>query len=148
VSFLDNLENDLKALEGRETGGLEDARRGAGERERAIAAAPWAEKLKNCAFTKELMDLATRAGYPRRIKVHLMWIETTLRLEAGGQRLELRPQKDGVALVFLDGPDEVEREVTDLSCDAKALVERWMVRVDAWRKREEELAAAAEPIED
>lgn len=144
MSFLDNLENNLKALESQEQGGLDESKRRESERARAIAAAPWAEKLKSGAYTKTLMGLATRAGYPRRVKVHLVWIGTTLRLEAGTQRLELRPQPNGVAAVFLDGNDETGTETIQLAGDPQKLVDRWMERVDAWRRKEEALAAASE----
>lgn len=148
VSFLDNLENNLKALESQEQGGVDDSRHRESERARAVAAAPWAERLKNGPFTKALMGLATRAGYPRRVKVHLVWIGTSLRLEAGTQRLELVPEPKGVSGVFLDGNDEIRREKVDLAGDPQKLVDKWMKLVDAWRKREEELAAASPLPED
>src|SRR5579862_7235000 len=95
VSFLDNLENNLKALEGRDEG-LDDARRRESDRERMLEIAPWAERLKREPYAEALMRAATLAGRPRRIKVNLAWIESTLRLEARGYRLELRPTVNGV----------------------------------------------------
>jgi hypothetical protein len=148
VSFLDNLENSLKALESQEQGGLDESRRRESERERAVAAAPWAERLKSGPYTKALMSVATRAGYSRRLKVHLVWIGTSLRLEAGTQRLELRPEPDGVAAVFLDGNAEIRRGGIHLTDDPQKLVDQWMELVDVWRKREEELAAASPLPED
>src|ERR1700760_919304 len=99
MSFLDNLENNLKSLENNEQGGIDESRRRDVERARALASAPWAEKLKSGPFTSALMQQATVAGRQRRIKVNLMWIGTTLRLEARGHRLELRPEPKGVAAV-------------------------------------------------
>jgi len=46
MSFLDNLENNLKAMESLEASGLDDRKRRELERERSIASAPWAERLK------------------------------------------------------------------------------------------------------
>jgi hypothetical protein len=101
MSFLDNLENNLKALENRDEGGLDESRRRDRDRELALAVQPWAELLKREPFAQTLMQQATLAGRQRRIKVNLMWIDTTLRLEARGQRLELRPGREGVVAVFL-----------------------------------------------
>ena len=99
MSFLDNLENNLKAMEGREPGGLDDSRRQKQDRSQALAEAPWAEKLKNGPYVRALMRDATRAGFSRRMKVNLVWVGTTLRLEALGQRLELQPSAKGVEAV-------------------------------------------------
>ncbi len=117
---------------------MDESRRRELDRARTLASAPWAEKLKNSPFAKALMGVATRAGYPRRVKIHIVWIGTTLRFEAGPHRLELQPQPDGVAAVFL-----AAREMIDLGSNPQKLVDRWMVPVDAWRKREAELAAAS-----
>jgi hypothetical protein len=130
VSFLDNLENNLKALEGREEGGLEGNRRREAERERALAVAPWAERLKASPFTSGLMQAATVAGRQRRTKVNLLWLDTTLRLEARDHRLELRPEADGVAAVFLKENEEVRRRPVDLASDPQLLVAEWMPQLD------------------
>ncbi|HYA18301.1 MAG TPA: hypothetical protein VEF06_12585 [Bryobacteraceae bacterium] len=134
MSFLDNLENDLKALESQEQGGLDERRRREGERARSMAAAPWAEKLKNGPYTKALMGLATRAGFARRVKVHMMWLGTTLRLEAGDQRLELRPAAKGVVAVAIDDGREVSQKAVDLDGNPQKLVDGWMETVDARRR--------------
>jgi hypothetical protein len=148
VSFLDNLENNLKALESQEQGGVDDGRKREADRARALAAAPWAEKLKKGAFTQNLMGLATRAGFARRVKVHLVWIGTSLRLEAGNQRLELRPMPDGVKAIFRDGLTETREEPVDLAANPQKLVTAWMEVVDATRKRDEALAQPFEDEED
>src|ERR1700677_2970114 len=122
MSFLDNLENDLKALESRDEGGLDQSERRDRERELAIAAAPWAERLKREPFAQTLMQQATVAGRPRRIKVNLMWIGTTLRLAARAHRLELRRGAKGVTAVFLRGTEEVRQERVDLAGDPQKLV--------------------------
>lgn len=130
MSFLDSLEDNLKALESRDEGGLDENRRRDRDRELALAVAPWAERLKRDPFAQTLMQQATLAGRPRRIKVNLMWIDTTLRLEARGHRLELRPGRDGVVAVFLQDSKEVGREAVDLAEDPKPLVTKWMSILD------------------
>jgi hypothetical protein len=148
MSFLDNLENNLKALESRDEGGLDESRRRDRERELAIAAAPWAERLKRGAFGQTLMQKAAIAGRQRRTKVNLMWIGTTLRLEARGHRLELRPGPKGVAAVFLRGLEEVRQEPLDLSGDPQKLTDEWMAILDEQKRKDEEQAAAIDLPDD
>ncbi len=147
MSFLDNLENNLKALESRDEGGIDESRRRERERELAIAAAPWAERLKAAPFTQALMQQATLAGRQRRTKVNLLWIGTTLRLEARGHRLEMRPGPEGVSAVFLRGTEEVRREPVDLSGSSQKLIADWMIALDE-QKRVDEEQAAMEPQDD
>jgi len=141
MSFLDNLENNLKALESQDEGGIDESRRRDRERELAIAAAPWAERLKREPFAQALMQQATIGGRRRRIKVNLMWIGTTLRLEARGHRLELRPGAKGVAAVFLRASEELRQEPIDLSGDPQRLVGEWMVVLDEQKRIDDEQAA-------
>lgn len=124
MGFLDNLENDLKALEGREEfANLADQNRLRDEeRVRALAAAPYAERLKSGPFTDELLKQATHAGYSARTKVHMTWLGTTLRLEARDRKLDLRPTADGVLAVFLQGVDEVSSRLVDLHASPATLV--------------------------
>jgi hypothetical protein len=143
MSFLDNLENNLKALESREEGGLDESRARERERALALAAAPWAERLKRESFTEKLMQQATLAGRERRIKVNLMWIGTTLRLEARGHRLELRPGPKGVDAVFLRGSEEVRQEPVDLAGNPQKLTSRWMLVLDEQKRMDDEQAALA-----
>jgi hypothetical protein len=127
MSFLDNLENNLKSLEGRdEAADRGNARQQEAERRKALAAAPSAERLKSAPFTAELLRQATRAGHQARTKVHLAWLGTTLRLEARERRLELRPTPDGVVAVFLDNGREVRVQPIDLEGDPQALVREWL----------------------
>jgi hypothetical protein len=143
MSFLDNLENNLKALESRDTGGIADGASRQEERSRAKAEAPWAERLKRDPWTQQLMQQMTRAGFQRRTKVNLTWMGTTLRLEARGNKLELRPGTDGITAVYLRGLEESKREAVDFKEDPQKLVARWMTVIDAQRKRDEEEAARA-----
>ena len=131
MSFLDNLENNLKTLEGREEGGADDRARRDADLKDARAAAPWSDKLKSSEWTKTLMSLATRAGHQRRFKVNLIWIGTTLRLEAKGLRVELRPTAKGVRCVFLRGHSAVAEEILNLEGDPSGLVQRWMEMLDS-----------------
>jgi hypothetical protein len=139
MSFLDNLENNLKALENLEAGGVDDRKRREADRERAIASAPWAERLKNSAYVGKLMRDLTKAGFSRRMKVHFVWIDRALRLEAMEERLELQPTPVGVEAVFAD-----RRLPIDLDGDPHVLIGVWMEILD--RKREE-LAAVPAPEE-
>ncbi len=143
MSFLDNLENNLKALESREQGGLEDQRGRDAEKNRAKAAAPWAEKLKRDPWTQTLMQVSTRAGFQRRIKVNLMWIGTTLRLEALGHRLEFRPYPDGIRAVFMQGQQELDARKVDLAEDPGGMIGEGMVTLEAQKKMDEEAAKQA-----
>jgi len=143
MSFLDNLENNLKALESRDQGGLDERGRREAERERAKASAPWADQLKKAAWTQALMQKVTRAGHQRRIKVNLLWIGTTFRLEALGHRMELRPQPAGIIAVFLQGPQELEQQEVDLAGDPEKLILEWMQILDEQKKMDAEAATQA-----
>ena len=129
MSFLDNLENNLKSLES-STEGKEDAVRReqarASERANTQASAPFAEELKKGPFTAELLKQATRIGYSQRVKVHFAWLGTTLRLEARERRLELRPTPSGVVAVYLEGGQETRSEALDLAGNPEELVKRWL----------------------
>jgi hypothetical protein len=142
MSFLDNLENNLKALEGREQGGTDDGKQREAVKKRSLLEKPWADRLKSDPWTANLMQRATRAGFERRTKVHLIWIGTTLRLEARGQRLELRPGAEGITAVFLRGAEQVRRVPVDMAKDSAGLIADWMSAVEAQKKRDDEEAAA------
>jgi hypothetical protein len=129
MSFLDNLEDNLKSLESTEQG-REGAEREHKAREQARAAAqavaPHAEALKQSAFTAELLKQATRVGFAMRTKVHIAWLGSTLRLEARERRLELRPTATGVVAVYIEGGVETRTEAVDLSGNAETLVRQWL----------------------
>jgi hypothetical protein len=136
MSFLDNLENNLKAMESLETGGLDDRKRREAERERALASAPWAERLKKASYVGKLMRELTREGFPRRMKVNFAWIERVLRVEAFDERLELQPTPSGVEAVFAG-----RRVPVDLEAEPDALIRDWLQILD--QKRQERAAASA-----
>ena len=71
MSFLDNLENNLKSLESAEQAQDEAERRHKNreaELAQARAAAPHADALKNGPFTAELLKQASRIGFSMRTK--------------------------------------------------------------------------------
>jgi hypothetical protein len=148
MSFLDSLENNLKALEGHEAPGLEDHQRRESERRRTAAAAPWADQLKRSPFTPALMQTATRAGFQIRTKVNFVWIGTTLRLEALDYRLELRPAADGIAVVYMKGAVEIKTQRIDLSGKPEAILSEWIALVEAQKKEHQAAAAASLAEED
>jgi hypothetical protein len=130
MSFLDNLENNLKALESREERDPATLAREAAAREAARSAAleiaPHAEALRNGPFKDGLLSACREIGHRRRILVRPVWIDLTLRLEAGAKRLELRPTPSGVLAVFLEGEKERESTLIDLSSDPVKLAEKWI----------------------
>ena len=129
MSFLDNLENNLKSLESHEEGKDDRVRQQrARENERAHAqtAAPHAEALKKGPYTAELLRQATRIGHALRTKVHIAWIGSTLRLEARERRLELRPNATGIVAVYLENNQEQRSEPLDLNGNPEDLLRPWL----------------------
>lgn len=126
MGFLDNLENNLKSLERQEERDGSAHERRQAERADALAVAPWAEQLKKSPFTNDLMNKAVEAGHRIRTKVYMTWLGNTLRLEARGQKLELRPTPDGILAVFLEGAAETKSRPLDLKSDAGDLVREWL----------------------
>ena len=127
MSFLDNLESNLKNLErADERDTTSDRNRRQSERAQALAAAPYAEALKKGAFTAGLLEHATRIGFGKRMKVNMAWIGSVLRLDARERRLELRPTPEGVVAVFAEGGVEKASEPVDLTGDPEQLAVRWL----------------------
>ncbi len=126
MGFLDNLENSLKSLESREERDPAEHRRREQDRALTLAAAPWAEKLKNSSYTKKLFDDAAVEGHRLRTKIYMAWLDNTLRLEAKERRLELRPTPEGIVAAFI-GPDgETATEPVDLKSEPQALLKKWL----------------------
>jgi len=130
MSFLDNLENNLKALESTEPALMEDRRRRDAEKRDAIAAGPWADKLKSSPWVGKFMRDLTRGGHSRRTKINFAWIGRILRAEALDQRLEIVPTPTGVDAVWTD-----RRVPVDLAGEPDKLVQEWLEVVD--RRRQE-----------
>jgi hypothetical protein len=130
MSFLDNLESNLKALESRNERDPEALAREAAAREAArslaLRIAPHAETLRNGPFKDGLLTACRDIGHRRRILVRPVWVDSTLRLEAGVEKLELRPTPSGVFAVFFDGGRERESIAIDLSSDPVKLAEKWL----------------------
>jgi hypothetical protein len=132
MSFLDNLENNLKAMENREERDPEKVKREQDRREAERAAAllraPYAEALKNSPFTLELLTQCRTIGHGQRVLVQFTWLGETLRLDAKAQRMELTPTAEGIiAVVSLNG-EETWRETVDPRVDdAAALTRRWLL---------------------
>jgi len=129
MSFLDNLESTLKNLESQEQGAEEAGRQQRtreAERASALAAAPYAEELKKGPYTTELLRLAARIGHEMRVKVHIAWLGATLRLEARGSRLELRPTAEGVVAVWMEGLRETHSQPVDLKGQPEEMLREWL----------------------
>ncbi|HEY4085323.1 MAG TPA: hypothetical protein VGM43_05265 [Bryobacteraceae bacterium] len=141
MSFLDNLENNLKALESTESDGLEDQKRREANKRDAIAAAPWAEKLKSSPWVEKFMRDLTRAGFTRRTKVNFAWIDRILRAEALDERLEIVPTPKGIDAVWAD-----KRVPVDLAGEPDKLIQEWLGVVD--RKRQERDAVPVPNFDD
>lgn len=126
MSFLDNLENNLKALEGREEKDPEkiqrDQQRREAERAAAISRAPFVDALKTSPFTSELLTQCRTIGHGLRVLVKFTWIGETLRLDAQEKRLELVPTPEGILAVSSSGGQEVSRSKLDLAQDDPATV--------------------------
>ena len=137
MSFLDNLENNLKALENLEQRDPEKVKRELERREAekaaALAAAPNVEALKTSAFTAELLKQCRTIGHGQRVLVQFAWIDNTLRLDAAARgevkakRMELVPTGEGVEAVMSVEGLETARQKVDLNKDsAEALARGWL----------------------
>jgi len=131
MSFLDNLENNLKALESREERDPEKVKRHQERREadrtEAILRAPHAEALRTSPFTSELLTQCRAIGHAQRILVQFTWIGENLRMDAKAKRMELAPTSEGITAVFLVNGEEMERVPVNPDVDdAAALARRWL----------------------
>lgn len=133
VGFLDNIENDLKALEGRQEHDPRETRKQREKRESdrsaAAAIAPAADQLRTGKFTEALLDHAVRIGHAVRTKVHMTWLGNTLRLQARERRLDLEPTAKGVIAHFHEGDRLVRSEPVDLKGNAREFAERWLAGI-------------------
>ncbi|MCX6613404.1 MAG: hypothetical protein NTW74_21470 [Acidobacteria bacterium] len=130
MSFLDNLENNLKALESREEKDPqkqkeEQARREA-DRQSALAAAPIAEALKTGPFTEKFLTACRLIGHSQRTMVRFTWLDTTLRLEAKERRLDLKPTAQGVEATFFVDNESTAQQLLTLKEDPEALAKQWL----------------------
>ncbi len=130
MSFLDNLENNLKAMESRTERDPEALAREAAAREAtrsaALEIAPYAEALRNGPFKDGLLTACRDISHGRRMLVRPVWVDSTLRLEAGDKKLELRPTPSGVIAVFFAGGQEQDHAPINLASDPAKLAEKWL----------------------
>jgi hypothetical protein len=131
MSFLDNLESTLKALEAREEKDANKLRELAEQREAernaALARAPHAEALKTSPFTNTFLAECRAQSRPLRVMVRFTWIGDVLRLDANEKRLELIPTPQGIEAVASVNGVETSRELLDLSTASPADVARtWL----------------------
>jgi hypothetical protein len=131
MGFLDNLENDLKALENREEKDPEtvkrDRERREAERNAALLRAPYVDALKNSAFTSELLTQCRMIGRGQRVLVQFTWIGENLRLDAKPKRMELTPTAEGIVAVFSEGGVEAGRvRVDPQKDDPSELAGKWL----------------------
>jgi hypothetical protein len=131
MSFLDNLENNLNALERIEEKDPEKVRRDQERREEernaALLRAPYVDALKSSAFTSELLTQCRTIGHGQRVLVRFTWIGENLRLDAGDKRLELAPTAKGIEAVSSISGTEQKRTIVNLeSDDPAALAREWL----------------------
>lgn len=131
MSYLDNLENNLKALENQEEKDPEkvqrDRERREAERNAALQRAPFVEALKSSAFTSELLTQCRTIGHGQRVLVQFVWVGETLRLNAKNRRMDLTPSAEGiVAVMSIDGMETDRVTVDPKKDDAAALARRFL----------------------
>jgi hypothetical protein len=130
MSFLDNLENNLKALESREEKDpakrKEEIAQREAERQATLAAAPVAEALKSGPFTEKLLTACRLIGHQQRTMVRFTWLDTTLRLEAKQRRLDLKPTPLGVEATYMENGAQTASQLLTLQEDAEALARQWL----------------------
>jgi hypothetical protein len=132
MSFLDNLENNLKALENQEERDPEKVKREQDRREAdrasALLRAPHAEALKKSPFTLELLTQCRAIGHGQRVLVQFTWLGETLRLDAKAKRMELAPTAEGIRAVFsVDGEETGQAPVDPQVDDPAALARLWLL---------------------
>jgi hypothetical protein len=134
MSFLDNLENNLNALERQEERDPEKVKREQDRRETersaALLRAPHAEALKTSAFTSELLTQCRVIGREQRVLVQFTWLGENLRLDVRGdtpKRMELTPTSEGIlAVLSVDGTETSRKPLNLLTDDPAALAKSWL----------------------
>ena len=131
MSYLDNLENNLKALENREEKDPEklkrDQERREADRNEALLRAPHADALKSSPFTMELLAQCRTIGHAQRVLVQFTWIGESLRLDAKAKRMQLIPTTKGIEIVFsVDGVETGRAMANPQIDDAAELAKAWL----------------------
>ena len=132
MSYLDNLENNLKALENQEERDPEKVKREQerreAERSAALLRAPHVDALKNSPFTVELLTQCRAIGHQQRVLVQFTWLGETLRLDAKQKRMLLTPTSEGITAVFsVNGDETGQGNVDPRVDDAGELARRWLL---------------------
>jgi len=132
MGFLDNLENDLKALENREERDPEKVRRDRERREAdrtaALLRAPHAEALRTSPFTSELLTHCRAIGHGQRVLVQFTWLGESLRMDAKTKRMDLTPRAEGItAILSLNGKESGREAIDPKVDDPAALARRWLM---------------------
>lgn len=135
MSYLDNLENSLKALESqeeRDPARLERERlQRQQDRDAAARRAPFVLQLKSSPFTGQLLGACRRLGQAAGVYVQITWVEDSLRLQARDCRVDLQPTADGVVAVFATPGGETHRSPVDLGSDGEAFAKTWIESLPA-----------------
>ena len=137
MSYSDNLENNLKALERQEERDPAKVQREREQREAdrkaAELRAPHAEALKRAAFTNQLLGQCRVIGQQQKMSVRFTWLGETLRLDARGlqtentKRVDLVPTPEGIAAVFsVDGEETKRAKVNLEKDDPAAFARKWL----------------------
>lgn len=130
MSFLDSLENNLKALESREEKDpaalAKEQQRRQADRASAQQRAPFAEQLKKSQFTSDLLTHCRTIGHGKRTLVQFTWLDETLRLDAKEKRLELMPTTSGIEAIYSENGAEVRRIPLDLHGNPESVAREWL----------------------
>ena len=130
MSYLDSLENNLKALENLEERDPTEVRRRqearAADRAAAVAAEPYVKELREGDFTRTLLGHCAVIGYTLRTKIRPLWLGNVLRLEARDKQIDFESSADGVQAVFREGGQVTGREAVDLTQPSEPLAKRWL----------------------
>src|SRR5579872_176187 len=136
MGYLDNLEDNLKALEKQDERDPEklkrEHQRREAERAAALLRAPHAEALKKSPFTMDLLGQCRAIGHGQRVLVQFTWLGETLRLDAKVKRMELVPTPEGIiAVCSVDGKETGRTSVNPNTDDPAALARRWLMETAA-----------------
>jgi hypothetical protein len=126
MDFLDSLENSLKSLESQEERDPAAQQRRDDQRQQVAATAPWAEKLKESAYTRELFEKAAVMSHRLRSKIYMAWLENNLRLEVRGRWCELRPTPGGIEAEYVKLDGSLVKAPLQLEGDPQDLLASWL----------------------
>ena len=130
MSYLDSLENNLKALENQAERDPTEVRRRqearAADRAAAVAAEPFVKELREGEFTRSMLGHCAMIGYSLRTKIRPLWLGNVLRLEARDKQIDFESSAEGVQAVFREGGQVIAREPVDLTQPSLPLAKRWL----------------------